>query len=42
MYFAVVVNRPRPHTGVPQLKMQDILRTRELVQHRADILQMLD
>jgi Phosphotransferase enzyme family len=41
MYFAVVVNRPRPHTGVPELKMQDILRTQELIRHRADILRML-
>ncbi len=41
MYFAVVVNRPRPHTGVPELKMQDILRTQELIRHRADILQIL-
>jgi Ser/Thr protein kinase RdoA (MazF antagonist) len=41
MYFAVVVNRPRPHTGVPELKMQDILRTQELIRHRAAILQVL-
>jgi Ser/Thr protein kinase RdoA (MazF antagonist) len=41
MYFAVVVNRPRPHTGVPELKMQDVLRTQELIRHRADILQIL-
>lgn len=41
MYFAVVVNRPRPHTGVPELKMQDILRTQELIRNRAAILQVL-